>query len=493
MAKRKFRGTIVFQGGKGASQQQIDDLKEYVDESMAGAGAVRGVPCQINQTTPITGGTRVTFLWEDNNGDPHTTTLDVMNGEAGNDGEDAPTITGITLLSDKSLQFTMSDGSSFETTAVPTAKGDPGDDGFSPVITVKESSDSTYVLHIVTADDEFDTPNLKGSGGTSDPIQVDELPSPSSTLAGKIYEFTGTTGTYTNGYFYQCVESATPGTYEWVQKNVQPGGGGGSADLQTALTATKTVGGVTAGDTFAQGTSLETVIRSVLSPVLYPSFTAPSATLSATGSKLLEKGGSLSTTFTATFNRGAITPAYGTSGYRSGEATGYKLNNGESQVGNTWAVTVTESQLTYQANVSYAAGEQPKDSSGANYSSPLPAGNLNTNTITYEFVDALWANTASISTVAKLSLTSKSTKLKEFNFPSATAANPEIFDVPSSWTVTAVEVLNTLNNQWEDCSSEFTTSSVIHKNAGDVDTNYDRYTCNLGYDMGARKVRVKWS
>ena len=57
--------------------------KKYTDNSLAGAGAVAGVPCQIQSITPITGGNRVTFLWKDNNNVSHTSTLDVMNGLKG--------------------------------------------------------------------------------------------------------------------------------------------------------------------------------------------------------------------------------------------------------------------------------------------------------------------------------------------------------------------------------------------------------------------------
>lgn len=61
--------------------------KKYVDELLAGAGALKGVPCQIQDISPITGGNRITFLWEDNNGNKHTSTLDVMNGAKGAKGE----------------------------------------------------------------------------------------------------------------------------------------------------------------------------------------------------------------------------------------------------------------------------------------------------------------------------------------------------------------------------------------------------------------------
>ena len=53
---------------------------------MAGAGAVAGVPCQIQSITEITGGNRITFLWEDNEGTEHTSTVDVMDGEKGETG-----------------------------------------------------------------------------------------------------------------------------------------------------------------------------------------------------------------------------------------------------------------------------------------------------------------------------------------------------------------------------------------------------------------------
>lgn len=63
--------------------------------------------------------------------------------------------------------------------------------------------------------------DLLGSGGSS--IQVDTMPIASVDELGKIYEFIGSTGTYVNGYFYECVSDGEPTpTYSWVQKNVQP-------------------------------------------------------------------------------------------------------------------------------------------------------------------------------------------------------------------------------------------------------------------------------
>ena len=51
------------------SVETLAVARKYTDDSLAGAGAVAGVPCKIQSITAITGGNRVTFLWTDNNGD----------------------------------------------------------------------------------------------------------------------------------------------------------------------------------------------------------------------------------------------------------------------------------------------------------------------------------------------------------------------------------------------------------------------------------------
>ena len=272
------------------------------------------------------------------------------------------------------------------------------------------------------------------------------------------------------------------------------GGGSGSSELSSDMTVLKAVGGIAVGAQYPAGTSLEDILRDMLAPVLYPTLTNPSANISVSGSKVLETGASVNKTFTVTFNRGSINPAYGTSGYRSGAAVDYALNGGTAQSSGTFTETVSENNKDFQATVSYEAGEQPKDSSGANYKTPLAAGSVTTNKITYEFVDCLWANTSDdITTVTKQSVLAKSTGVKQFNYPATTEEYPEVFDVPASWTVTAVEVLNSLSNQWEAAEDQFSLSTITHKNAGNVDVDYVRYTCNLGMDIGDRSVRVKWN
>lgn len=331
-------------------------------------------------------------------------------------------------------------------------------------------------------------------GEISTVIQHNPLPAPAYKYKDKILQYVGETNAdYTNGYFYKCIEDPdNVGTYIWVQNNTQPAGGG-SGSLGKAITAAIKVGGIDIGDSFAIGTSYDDMWDTLLNPTLYPTLTGPSATLTATGDKVLEVGSTLEITMTVTFNRGSISPAYGTDGYRSGAATGYSLNAGTTQAENTFNVTVDEDHTTYTAIVNYGAGEQPKDSKGNNYSSPLSAGSLSSNTITYVFTNAIWANTANAATIAKIPLVGRSVGQVILNFPACAELTPETFDIPASWTVTAIEVKNELNNTWDDCSEEFTSSNTTHDDSSGTSVAYKRYTCNLGYAMGARQIKVLWS
>lgn len=393
-------------------------------------------------------------------------------------------------------------GSGEYVTVTPVGTENPSEEGwyeyddvegkYVPTEDTVVDNEKTY--YVIDVNYKFDVlPGFIDLSGYQYKFQMSSIPEASAELEGIIYQYIGaTTLTYTQGYFYKCIEDPdNVGEYIWVQQLIQDAGSTGA--LSDSLTTTKTVGGIDAGETYAAGTGFETLWRELLSPTLYPSFVAPSASISATGDKLLEIGDTLETTITVTFNRGSITPAYSTDGYRAGAASSYALNNGTAQVDNTFTVTVDEDHTSYVGTVNYEAGEQPKDSSGADYDSPLAAGSIDTSALNYEFVNALWANTANIGTVAKLALVSKAAKVKEFIFPAATIADPEKFDVPASWTITAVEVLNTLSNTWEDCSSEFSITDTTHDDAAGTSVNYKRYTCNLGYAMATRNIRIKWS
>lgn len=108
-------------------------LRTYVNDTLVGMGALKGAAAQLSNSYDATAGTNtMTWTWEDNNGTQHTTTVVVHDGATGAQGP----------------------------------AGTNGTDGISPTITVKTDTSTEYVLTITAAGTTFDTPNLKGSGGS---------------------------------------------------------------------------------------------------------------------------------------------------------------------------------------------------------------------------------------------------------------------------------------------------------------------------------------
>lgn len=450
--------------------------KKYTDETAIQFGGLKGAPCKVKSVVKTDGRSVVTLEWKNDEGDTRTSEVYVNDGvSTWISGRDYA-VNDVVVYEDKLFicKIANSDTTFNDNKWAIISSGAGGGDFHVIDTLAQRPSDLTAVdrqMYYCIADSNYYVWDGTQWSIANAGIKIRELTQEQYEALTDIEKMDGT--------IYFVTDEA--------------GGGGGSAELSADMTVVKAVGGISVGTTYEAGTSLEEILRDMLSPVLYPTLTNPSATIAATGAKLLETGSSLNTTITVTFNRGSINPAYGTSGKRSGVATDYALNGGTAQAGNTFNVTVTSAQLTYQATVNYEAGEQPKDSAGNNYSTPLPAGSVNTNTITYEFVDAMYANTSSAGTMTKQALISKSTGTKQFALPATTAEYPEQIDVPGSWTVSKIEVLNTLSGKWEDATSQFTVTTTSHDDAAGSPVSYNRYTCNLGMALGARDVRVLWS
>lgn len=114
-------------------------LRNYINQTLVGMGALKGASAQLSNSYDSESGINtMTWRWEDNEGTEHTTTVLVHDGATG-------------------------------------APGSPGADGYSPTITVKTSTGDTYILTITTKDGQFDTPNLKGGGGSGGASSMADL------------------------------------------------------------------------------------------------------------------------------------------------------------------------------------------------------------------------------------------------------------------------------------------------------------------------------
>lgn len=108
--------------------------RAYTDKALEGAGALKGAPCQIKSITSITGGHRVTFEWEDSEGETSTETMDVMDGTNGTDGDDGVGISSITYKEedqDGNYVYTvlLTDSSSYDITCPKGPQGTTGATG----------------------------------------------------------------------------------------------------------------------------------------------------------------------------------------------------------------------------------------------------------------------------------------------------------------------------------------------------------------------------
>ena len=167
-------------------------------------------------------------------------------------------------------------------------------------------------------------------------------------------------------------------------------GSGGGGALEEDLTVAKDVGGIKAGTVYPAGTPIDRILDDMLSPTLTPQLTDPKATLTYDVPSLMAVGEMVpAKTATVTLDRGRINPQYSADEpYRAGAATGYTISVNTSPAyndSNTTGVfnipTFTRAgkgEITITATASYGAGCQPKDSSGADYSTPLAAGSKST-------------------------------------------------------------------------------------------------------------------
>lgn len=206
---------------------------------------------------------------------------------------------------------------------------------------------------------------------------------------------------------YVYDKAATPSAETGKFTALSGGGGGDDPEIGEAFTTNITVGGIAEGTNIAATETLAGLIKRMLLTVYYPVFTAPSASLTVP-TVLAEVGASVTQNMTLAFNAGAITLRGAKQADRAGAATNFTISSSgadsevtESNATGTFSgVTLTRAtkgDVTISGSVSYEAGPQPKDSNGADFDDPLPAGDVPATSKKIEFIyPFLWgaSNTA---------------------------------------------------------------------------------------------------
>lgn len=206
--------------------------KSYTKKSLIGIGALAGAPCQVQSINKAGKTTTVTLKWEDNVGGVHTQAFDIE------DGLDGVSVTNATINANGNLILTLSDGNDIDCGKVlpqydtmPTASSANVNQILQYIGTTSGGYTNGYYYKCINDGGIYKWVNIKVQDG-EDVFRYNVIPSANSSISGAIIQYIGVTNAnYTNGYYYQCVESPVgSGTYVWVQKNVQPSGGSGGGD-----------------------------------------------------------------------------------------------------------------------------------------------------------------------------------------------------------------------------------------------------------------------
>ena len=263
--------------------------------------------------------------------------------------------------------------------------------------------------------------------------------------------------------------------------------------LTNPLTTAIEVGGIDAGSTYPKGTTYETIFNDLLNPTLYPTYTAPSASLSYSVDTYYAVGDSIpAKSATLTYNAGAITLNGVKQNDRGGAATQYAVattgadteyTDSSASSGSFSVPALTRSSkgtIVLTGTVNYAQGAQPKDSKGADYQTPLPAGSV-TASKTVNFIQAYYYGKSANSTISDFTGLTRSVTAKgekKFSFTTnneymvmaydasygnlKTILDPNGFDVTSGWTKSSLTVgglsyfVYVANDPTTDTNAQFT-------------------------------------
>ena len=255
------------------------------------------------------------------------------------------------------------------------------------------------------------------------------------------------------------------------------------------------------------------MMNQMLYPELFPTLsfnpaTAGTFTLAQQG--LQEAGDIIVLNFNSTFNRGTISPAYGTNGFRSGLPTGYdyigtglpatvvstSLSNSQSVGDGTTTYQVLAGNQSWQGRVAYSAGQQPLSSTGNPFNSALPLGNTNYKTRTINGVYPVFATSdvGNPTVLTKQSLQTMTTTIV-IDFAAETLTDKNTLEVPAVWsTLIQAQVFNTTFGTWNNLGSgmnNFLPSTNFNKTVNGASIPYIRFENSTGTTSVAQKLRFQ--
>lgn len=264
-----------------------------------------------------------------------------------------------------------------------------------------------------------------------------------------------------------------------------------NSELDSSVATVEKLGGIASGTTVAQltGKTISEVLDTLIFPTIQPTVSAPSASLSLKVSNIREVGdqGYTTSDFNTSFDRGSIKIGTSTQNYRAGEKSSEVIYAGSES--NGLPNTITAGTTNFYYKVSYGQGPAPLDSKGnpASGYTALPAGSVTSSAVATYGVYPFYANSVN-ATVSKLPLT------KDLTFVAKLAAegpNKHVFKLPH--TITKIEMLNTLSNQYEVYALENFTKTSEEIQVQGKNVTYNVYTRNDAGFNGETTYKITYS
>ena len=259
--------------------------------------------------------------------------------------------------------------------------------------------------------------------------------------------------------------------------------------LSDDIATVNVLGGIPAGTTVAQlkNKTFSQLFDELIFPTVNPVFEPPFALLSlkstSTTPTIQEVGTTgasvpVVTSFDAGYNPGAIKIAGVKKQNRGGAFDPDKsfiyINN--TPTNRRFPREIPEGTITYKYRAAYKQGPQPLDSKGNNYQTPLPAGVVDSNAVIINGVYPYFTNKDDNKAFAKLALTIYN-NISAVKFK-AEGPNKHAFKIPAKYTLTKVELLNTLSGKYENYGIDKFTKTTEDIEVQGKQVSYAVYTRN---------------
>lgn len=273
--------------------------------------------------------------------------------------------------------------------------------------------------------------------------------------------------------------------------------------LADDIATVNALGGIPAGTTVAQlkNKTFSQLFDELIFPTVNPTFVDPMVVflLKSTSTPTIQEVGTrgasvpVAKSFSATYYPGAIKIAGVEKQNRAGDLKPDEsfiyINNDPAN--KEFPTEIPEGSIIYKYRAAYAQGPQPLDSKGNNYQTPLPAGTVDSMAITVNGVYPYFTNKDNNEAFAKLELTTSNT-LSDVKFK-AEGPNKHSFKLPAKYTLTKVELLNTLSGKYENYGTDKFTKTIELIGVQGRQVGYAVYTRNDAGFNGESTFNITFS